>query len=182
MLHTQAAAHQCLRGHWPRAMTSWRLLSDSHTHLMRKVNMHVIISPEVWFELHVFLLSHANDLLHLWIWWLSSINCSRVKHNYTFKMVCLACHHKLKLCVNKALQQSVSCSFSSSQRDRDSPVRHYATMLSCSHMDLPINRLNLQHNRPMPINTKMLKSARSIGSANQSADLYSPPSFPSMME
>ncbi len=46
-LHTQAAAHQCLRVHWPRAMTSWRLLSDSHTHLMRKVNMHVIISPEV---------------------------------------------------------------------------------------------------------------------------------------
>ncbi len=89
-LHTQAAAHQCLRVHWPRAMTSWRLLSDSHTHLMRKVNMHVIISPEVWFELHVFLLSHANDLLHLWIWWLSSIDCSRVKHNYTFKMVCFA--------------------------------------------------------------------------------------------
>ncbi len=28
-------------------------------------NVHVIIRPEVLSELHVFLLSHANDLLHL---------------------------------------------------------------------------------------------------------------------
>ncbi len=51
---------------WHHSSTT--LLSDPQTHFMRKVNVHVIISPEVSSELHVFLLSHANYLLHLWLW------------------------------------------------------------------------------------------------------------------
>ncbi len=81
-LHTQAAAHQCLRVHWPRAMTSWRLLSDSHTHLMRKVNMHavtvcvfgiccivpcVLLSPPSLYFLVFNRLS--NDVVQVRHWW-----------------------------------------------------------------------------------------------------------------